>query len=62
MSHHLTITLSSEWELTTAFTKGWGLATATEISLQKRLNALFQSSLQLTKNVKRRQTLLELNY
>ena len=34
MSHHLIKTRSSEWELTTAFTKGWGLATATEIWLQ----------------------------
>ena len=34
MSHHLIKTRSSEWELTTAFTKGRGLATATEIWLQ----------------------------
>ena len=35
MSHHLVKTRSSEWELTTAFTKGRGLATATEMWLQK---------------------------
>ena len=35
MSHHLVKTRSSEWELTTAFTKGRGLATATEMCLQK---------------------------